>query len=199
MITRLQGYAFEAQGTQHVIYVDDGMHIQELWWDSNGWHHNDLTAATGAPIAEGEPTAYVFDVDPNFPQGTQHVVNWGSDLHELWWNSNGWHDNDLTTAAGAPPPGEVESDAATGYVFAAQGTQHIIYEELPDARIHELWWDSSCGWHHHDLTAATCAPVAFRPPTGYVFAAQGTQHVVYPGMQGDGSSGVSDGRIHELW
>ena len=47
---RATGYAFPAQGTQHVNFPDEYGHIQELWWDSNGWHHNDLTNATGAPM-----------------------------------------------------------------------------------------------------------------------------------------------------
>ena len=45
-------------------------------------------------------------------QGTQHVDYRGSDghIHELWWDGNGWHTNDLTGATGAtvapetPPP-----------------------------------------------------------------------------------------------
>ncbi len=34
---------------------------QELWWDANGWHHNDLTAATGAPEARAVPSGYMFN------------------------------------------------------------------------------------------------------------------------------------------
>jgi hypothetical protein len=45
------------------------------------WKHNDLTQATGAPGAEGDPAGYTWDVD-----GTQHVVYRDSDghIHELW-------------------------------------------------------------------------------------------------------------------
>ena len=48
-----------------------------------GWHHNDLTLATGAPIAVGDPAGYTWDVDR-----TQHVVYRGNDghIHELWFN-----------------------------------------------------------------------------------------------------------------
>ena len=48
----------------------------------SGWHYDDLTAATGAHLAAGDPWGYMFDA-----QGTQHVVYRGDDnhIHELWW------------------------------------------------------------------------------------------------------------------
>lgn len=49
---------------------------------------------------------------------------------------------------------------------------------------------ANSGWHHHALTAATGAPPAGASPTGYVFDAQGTQHVNYVGM---------DSHVYELW
>jgi hypothetical protein len=50
---------------------------------TTGWHHNDLTAAAGAPNAVGKPAGYTRDVDR-----TQHVVYRGADghIHELWFN-----------------------------------------------------------------------------------------------------------------
>jgi hypothetical protein len=184
------GYVFDAQGTQHVIYTA-GNDVHELWWDANGWHHNDLTAEAGAPAARsnpaGDPAGYVFNA-----QGTQHVVYSGADndVHELWWDANGWHHNDLTAATGAPA---AWSDPA-GYVLDAQGTQHVVYSGV-DNDVHELWWDAN-GWHHNDLTAATNVPTtAFNAPAGYVFRAQGTQHVVHQGKPSVGSVAS----IHELW
>ena len=47
--------------------TDNGIH--ELWSDGNGWHHNDLSADTGAPAAAGDPAGYWFDAER-----TQHVV-----------------------------------------------------------------------------------------------------------------------------
>jgi hypothetical protein len=188
-----RGYVFKAQGTQHVIYqgLNDGGRIHELWWNSNGWHHHDLTAAAGAPGALSDLAGYVFDI-----QGTQHVVYVaGPDayhphgVHELWWDTSGWHHNDLTAAAGAPPP---QGDEPTGYAFEAEGTQHVVYPGA-DTHIHELWWNDH-GWHHHDLTAATGAPkvdgLVGNTLTGYAFEAQGTQHIVYIGP---------DGHVYELW
>ena len=115
-------------------------------WDTNGWHHSDLTALAGAPEAGRVPlSGYVFDA-----QGTQHVV-YGSDvdghIHELWWDTNGWHHSDLTALAGAPEAGRVP---VSGYMFDAQGTQHVVHGSDVDGHIHELWWDTN-GWHHSDL------------------------------------------------
>ena len=60
------------------------------------WHVNDLTAATGALAAGVPPATYVFDA-----QGAQHVVYAcpaDSHVHELWWNTSGWHHHDLSAA-----------------------------------------------------------------------------------------------------
>ena len=46
------------------------------------------------------------------------------------------------------------------------------------------------GWRHNDLTVAGGAPGATGVPAGYMFDAQGTQHVVHRG---------GDGHVHELW
>jgi hypothetical protein len=46
------------------------------------------------------------------------------------------------------------------------------------------------GWHYTDATADAGAPGAAGDPSGYMFDAQGTQHVVYRG---------GDGHIHELY
>src|SRR5262249_48797780 len=113
-------------------------------------------------------------------QGTQHVNYWGQDhhIHELWWDSsNGWHHSDLTIAAGAPAANGAITDPV-GYVFDAQETQHVNY--ISQTHIHELWWDSSNGWHHNDLTIAAGAPAVTRVgavPTGYAIG--GAQYVVY--------------------
>jgi len=183
------GYMFAVQNTQHVVYRGTDNHIHELYNDAGGWHHNDLTTAAyqtlpsyyGIPLAAGDPVGYMFD-----SQQTQHVVYRGANnlIHELRWDSKGWHLNFLTDAVDAPPV----AGNPTGYVFAAQGTQHVIYRGS-DGNIHELWW-SNDGWHHSSLTTVTDAPLAASDPAAYMFDAQNTQHVVYLG---------GDGHIHELY
>jgi hypothetical protein len=165
------GYVLEAQDSQHATYVDTNSHVSELWRDSGGWHHKDLTAATGAPLSQVNRNApgYVFP-----SQGTQHVNYLGVDnhIHELWRDGSGWHHNDLTAVTGAP---DSQSEPA-GYMFS--GTQHVNYLGA-DNHIHELWWDSA-GWHENDLTNAVSGPSSlYAEPKGYAFEAQGTQHVIY--------------------
>jgi len=178
------GYVFEAQGTQHVVYRGTDAGIHELWWDPTyGWSHSDLSAATGAPMAIGGPDGYVFAA-----QATQHVVYRGTDagIHELWWAAgSGWAHADLSAEAGAPA---AAGDPA-GYMFDAQGTQHVVYRGT-DADIHELWWAAGSGWSHADLSGETGAPVAAGEPCGYLFRGQGTQHVVFRG---------NDAHLHEEW
>jgi hypothetical protein len=95
-----------------------------------------------------------------------------------------WHTDDLTAVTGATA---AAGDPA-GYMFDAQGTQHVVFRGT-DSHIHELWWDNT-GWHTDDLTAVTGATAAAGDPAGYMFDAQGTQHVVFRG---------TDSHIHELW
>jgi hypothetical protein len=123
------------QSVPHVIYQgftssqgSDG-HIHELYWDSGDWHHHDLTAATGAPLATFTPaTAYAFTT-----LGTQHVDYTGTDghVHELYWDSDGWHHYDLTAATGAP----LANSGPTSYEFGSG--LHVVYEGT-DSHIHEL-------------------------------------------------------------
>src|SRR5262249_60856641 len=72
------------------VYVGkNDFNIKERGWNNNGWHHNDLTAATSAPLpgVNQSMSAYAFE-----HQGTQHVVYVGqNDFHinELWWATDG--------------------------------------------------------------------------------------------------------------
>jgi hypothetical protein len=185
----LAAYAFEAQGTQHVIYEDnhfDRSHIHELWSDSTGWHTDDLTATTGAPLPSGGSlAAYAFEA-----QGTQHVIYQdATHIHELWSDRTGWHTDDLTAASGAPPP---NYGSLAAYVSEAQDAQHVIYTagSGADDHMHDLWQDST-GRHTDDLSAATGAPRGAGPFVAYPFGAQGTRHVFYVSYP--------DEHVYELW
>ena len=150
----------------------------------SGWRHNDLTNATGALSAAGDPAGYTWDVDK-----TQHVVYRGSDGHirELWFSSSAWawNQNDLTIATGAL---RSAGDPA-GYTWDVDNTQHVIYRG-DDGHIHELWFSSTAwNWNHNDLTNATGAPAATGDPAGYTWAVDKTHHVVYRG---------TDGNIHDI-
>lgn len=137
------GYVFRPQGTQHVDYRGVDGHVHELWWRyRDGWHHNDLTDATGAPPADQamKPVGYGFDPSALQPVATQHVDYVGTDghVHELWWDPSGWHHNDLTLATAAPA---AISDTAA-YVFTEQSSQHVFFTS-DDHHVIELVWTPS--------------------------------------------------------
>jgi len=180
----LDGYQTTSPNQQHVNYIGTDGHIHELWY-ANTWTHNDLTKATGAPLAApGSP------LDGYASPNQQHVNYIGIDghIHELWYGTQ-WAHNDLTEAAGGAPPAAPGS-GLDGYVTASPNQQHVNYIGT-DGHVHELWYGTQ--WAHNDLTAAAGgAPPAVLDSTldGYVTASPNQQHVNYIG---------TDGHVHELW
>ena len=77
------GYVFDAEATQHVVYRDGARHLIELWWAAaSGWSSGDLTAASAAPDAAGDPAGFAYT-----PGNSQHVFYCAADghVHELSW------------------------------------------------------------------------------------------------------------------
>jgi hypothetical protein len=188
-----------AQFKQNIIYRGwapgqgyDGR-IHQLQWENNAWHHNELTAVAGAPLASifGEVRAYVAHAT-----GTQHVIYLGQNnqglldnhVHEIHADdSNDWQHNDLTVAAGAP----LALNTPTGYEF--RNLKHVVYNGFTgqtNGLIYELWHDSN-GWHFNTLTGTSTPLVALGPLTARVFAPIGTQHIVY-------RAGIGGADIQEL-
>jgi hypothetical protein len=120
------GYVFSWMAPS-VVYVGTNGHIYELWWNPTGWHVEDLTAHTGAPLAHFSAGVwgYPFDPAPGVPNPTQHVLYRGVDshIHELWWDSTGWHHNDLHGVPGTP----LASGDPTGFAHTGKGTQHVFF------------------------------------------------------------------------
>jgi hypothetical protein len=194
----LVGYAFEAQGTQHVFYRSANNRLNELYSDNQGWHWVDLSyVAQGAgagkeiPDAAGNLSAYVFN-----SRMTQHIVYRSADnrLNELYWDSQGWHWVDLSYAAQRTPNGvpDAASDLCA-FAYEPDGTQHIVYRGSNN-RVNQLYSDSQ-GWHWMDLSfvsvgASNGVPDAAGNLFGYVFSVRKTQHVIYRG---------TNDRLNELW
>ena len=182
-------YLFRAQSTAHVIYLGFASpssrdpQIQELYADQNGWHANNLTrAATGAPSpSRASPIAYAVEFEQ-----TQHVHYVGADghLHELWWNTDGWHWNDLTKASGSPlaQPGT----CPTGFVSEAAQTQHVYFVGQ-DSQLHGIRWKAG-NWSRHEPLGGTPAASTTASPVGYI-SDDGFEYVSYVGV---------DGHVHEL-
>ncbi|WP_165094035.1 MULTISPECIES: hypothetical protein [unclassified Caballeronia] len=53
---------------------------------------------------------------------------------ELWWGGGAWNYHDLTAATGAAFQYDEYAMGASGYVFFAQGTQHVnCFDRLDDS------------------------------------------------------------------
>ncbi|WP_431247046.1 hypothetical protein [Leifsonia xyli] len=155
-----------------------------------GWSTKNLTTSTGgARLAVYQPTAWLF------AQFTRHVVFQGFDatngddgqLYELYCSaSDDWHVKNLVDEAG----GAAAATNANGYIWAHQGSQHVVYQGRQfDGHVHELWYTSDDGWNANDLTGAAHAPLALGQPSGYETYYDGAQRVVYQGR---------DLHVHEL-
>jgi hypothetical protein len=174
-------YVFDAEGTQHVDYVGMDGHIHELWWDDDGWHHHDLTNASGAPVSEfASPAAYVVPASR-----TQHVDFIGADghIHELKWEQGSWTHGQLTDQVVIPPT------SLAAYFFQARGTEHVAYLDSA-AHVQELCRDAG-GWHQTDLTDATESnPIFGGFVYAYPFEGQATRHV---------NCVAGAGHVHDFW
>jgi hypothetical protein len=175
----------KSKNTQHVIYRGGDDQVHELYFSAKEgkWQHSNLTAATKAPKAAGDPAGYVFDT-------VQHVIYRGVDaqVHELYFSAKEgkWLSNNLTAAAKAlmaagNPAGYILED---NLIAGSKNTQHVVYRGVDD-QVHELYFSTKEGkWQHSNLTAAAKAPMAAGDPAGY--ALKSSQHVVYRVAGGDG-------------
>jgi uncharacterized protein with PIN domain len=179
------GYAWERDGTQHVIYrgVDDQIH--EIWGRRGKWGYNSIGDLTGAPPAVGKPTGYAWEKD-----GTQHIIYRSANghLNEIWyrdaWVGEDWHYKDMTAEANA----RIADSDPFGYSWEKDKTQHVIYRGQ-DNLIYELWYREKA-WQSNPIGRAVSAPLGVGNPIGYSWERDSTQHVIYKG---------SDGQIHELF
>ncbi|GGU79449.1 hypothetical protein GCM10010211_51840 [Streptomyces albospinus] len=126
------GDAQNDKGEQHIVYRDGNGHLHELLGVYTGdveWHHNDLSATSGAPNAAGDPAVRSWDVDK-----TLHVVYRGTDdhIHDLVRNGE-WHHTDLSDTGAAP---HAAGDPAV-YSWDVDKTLHVVYRGIDD-HIHEF-------------------------------------------------------------
>lgn len=188
--------AYATPGGQNIVYQgftlgeggNGSLHL--LQWDLFGWHYRGdfTTFGIGAPLADQftDLASYYFPAE-----NTSHIDYISTDGHvaELYFDSNGWNFNDLTTNTNAPVT------ALGGPSGFASGFFQQVFYRGHDLHVEEMFRDID--WHPRDLTATAGGPLVFTwPPTSYAFEGQSTQHVVYVGA--DPSSFVA-GHIHELW
>jgi hypothetical protein len=123
---------------------------------SGKWGAYDLTAATNAPAAAGNPTGYLGTVPRAvYRDSRAHIIELSIDPA-----SGKWIAYDLTAATNAP----LAAGDPSGYL----GTVPRV--DYRDSRGHiiELSIDPASGkWIAYDLTAASNAPAASGDPSGY--------------------------------
>lgn len=188
--------AHSTEATQNVVYQgftlgqggNGSLHL--LYWSQGTWlYGGDFTQ----PNFVGAKKAYQFtELASYFFSGarSQHINYTGEDhhIHEIRFDSDGWHTSDLSAKAHAPVP-VLDGPSAMEHA----GLQHVFYRGN-DTHVHELWSDVA-GWHWRDLTTLTGAPpVHIDTPVGYVFQRQATRHVVYVAI-----GEYVGGHVHELW
>jgi len=178
------GYAWDGNNTQHILYRAEDNRVHELWNKPGAaWLHNAIGWRAVSPTMVGNPSSYVWESN-----NTQHIVYRDAvgDIHEFWYRVDlGWIHKNLSQEAGGIPA----IDDPSGYVWEADGSQHVIYRGT-DNKIHELWKTNAINWQHKNLSDETSAPLALGRPSGYVWAANASQHIVYLG---------EDYQIHELY
>lgn len=174
------GYTFHIYDSQQVVYRGKDNNIYELYYHpGKGWGQSNLTQRSGAALAEGNPTAYIFGVQ-------NHVIYRGRDdhIHELYFTKGkGWKHSDLSGRIGAP----AASSNPLGQEYKMTSSQHVFYV-TKDNQVHEMYWKEGKGWRHSSLTARANAAPARGDLSCYVYNNQ--DHIVYTGTDSD---------IHELY
>lgn len=200
---QLIGFAWEANHSKHVFFVDEDENLHELSVDTRGsWRDENLSFPGLGHLATG----YAWE-----PVGYKHLITYsdsGVEISELHFKGNRWQPRNLSSAARFYMQALVRaasSDSPGGASFTAYGwpagdSQQVAFIGL-DGHIHELinertsesTWDEV--WKHTDLTLKTGAP----PPadfsensfiTGYAWEEGRSKQVLYFDR---------NGAIHELY
>ncbi len=172
--SQILAYAWEAEGSRHVLYRAMDYQLHELWYKKNAWNHRPLTPLLNAPPAAMElcaipGTMSAFYFDPR------------RQLQQISFENGQW--NRQTIALPAIPPPESN---LTGYRDGA-GEINLIYRSA-DYQIHQLY-STQGTWHHYALGQHCNAPLSIGNPIASYWSTPGTEHVFYRGM---------DNRLHEL-
>jgi hypothetical protein len=150
----LTGHRLSNDNSKHVFFIGTDNHVHELFPAGGGrWADNDLTTLAGVGAKPPTPTSALTSHTLS-NDNSQHVFFIGTDnhVHELFIAGAGWHDNDLTTLAGAVPP--TPTSALTSHTLSNDNSQHVFFIGT-DNHVHELYFTAAAGWVDNDLTALT--------------------------------------------
>jgi catechol 2,3-dioxygenase-like lactoylglutathione lyase family enzyme len=166
---------------QHVVYRGTDDQIHELFFSTSQkkWQTVNLSSATEAPKAAGNPMGYFLESG-----NTQHVVfrTQAGDVCELFYKIDApdakWHLKDLTQEAGAPKA----AGEPIAYTRSDDRSEYVLYRSA-DGQIQELFFSpKQTKWAHHNLSEATKAPKAQGTPAANLTEKPLTQHVYFVSM-----------------
>jgi hypothetical protein len=171
------GYAWTAEGTKQVAYVDKRKHVIELFVSSGRpWRSADLSELTAAPLpcstslvgydwytGKTKQVAYVDD--------RRHVI-------ELFVSSGRpWRSADLSELTAAPLPANT---VLVGYDWPRGSTKQVVYVDGGGHVIELFVATGNNSWQWADLSELTAAPLpADTALVGYAWVAGGTKQVAY--------------------
>ncbi|GCE26465.1 hypothetical protein KDA_19490 [Dictyobacter alpinus] len=152
----LVGYQWLVDDSQHVVYIDQQKHIQEIVsTDGVEWQAIDLTKLTNtATPASDAISAFTWSKDQS-----RHVAYVAANKHvmELNYVSGGsWQGHDLTRLYGAPLS---NGNTIVGSEWRTTGTLLIDYID-ENKHIQELLSTTSNVWNLRDLTTLASRPLA---------------------------------------
>jgi Pro-kumamolisin, activation domain len=160
----------------HVLYRDVNNHISDICLiGMSGWHYKDLTALTGAPLAQGDPSAveyggqlYIF-----YRDASNHVASISHDPTRHTWTYQ-----DMTAVSRSPlAKGDPFSIVYPNRMPPLMGnsSMHVLYRDVND-QIADI-----AAWSYQNLTTVVPgAPLAKGDPSALVLAGGDELHVFYP-------------------
>ena len=130
----------------HTFYLASDDSVHQLFYNGVSWSDENLTSATGAPLALAKSPVSGFSID-NF----QYVYYIGSDhhLHQLLYNNVKFADTDLTKTAGGP----LARTTTKLVAFTTGSPAAHVYYQSANGHIHQTYTVERSTWQDQDLTA----------------------------------------------
>lgn len=176
------GYFTPATNTNHVIYRRSNGHLEVLWWaGAEAVNFSDATALAAAPLAAGDPSAYV-----DTTHGMNIVAYRAKDgnIRSIYWSDGPMGHDDLSGVAGTA---KAAGDPAA-YYTAHNDCHQVTYRSI-DGHIIELSWLGQQPVVSVDLTAILQSEPAASDPIAFYCASNDLKHVCYR---------TADGRFQEF-
>jgi len=163
---------FDSHNIEHVFYIAENNHVEELYFYNGRWWNNDLSAKTGTPgaILPSGTGALHDDYGSGLTSFCDNSGNAnvfytayfeGSDalhINLLQFNGSKWSNTDVTAAGGGPPA--AAANALTSFQDSF-GIRHVFYFAF-DNNVQELYEVNTNGpWSSNDLTLRTNTPGAY--------------------------------------